>query len=54
MSDTACHIELANGTFARPYGVTKQCHFEFMSITESLEFYVMEVCSSYEIILGLN
>ena len=54
VSNTTCHVELADGIFVRPCGVAKRCHFEFASTTESLKFYVMEACSSYEIILGLN
>ena len=54
MSDTTYHVELTDGTFVRPYDVTKRCHLKFASIVEILKFYVMEACSSYEVILGLN
>ena len=51
--DTTCYVELTNGTFVRPYGVKERCHFEFMSTTERLTLYVMEVHILYGIILGL-
>ena len=54
VSDTTYHVELVDGTFVRPYGFTKRCHFEFASTAESLKFYVIEARRSYEVFLGLN